>query len=437
MKRHIISAAVMAAFAASQPALADDLSDLRAEIMAQKKAAAAQQLRLEALEKKLEDTQKMSAAPKAAAPAETQSVKANTAGVTLYGLIDVTLVNVDHKTANNDKFNGFQTPWFSGSRLGFTGNRDLGSDGLKAIFKLESEYVTGTGEEDTPGVFFNRDAWVGLQSEDMGKLSIGRQNALGRDFSAIYGDPYGAAKSSLEEGGYTNTNNFKQLVYYGGSANGTRINNGIVWKKAFTNGLVAGVAYSFGTAAGSNNATATGSSAANPVEGTTFSAALGYNMGDANLAGFITQAKVDGLTDTASSFGGNYTLGELRFNAGYFRYTAEQAALGNRTDDAYTLSVKYAPAGKMDYELGYQNMKADNAAVKAGGTVKNAFAGIGGLTLVTSGNRNTLYGSMFYHFDKQTELYVAADYLKLDAGYGNINGSDNQTEVGVGMRTRF
>jgi predicted porin len=358
--------------------------------------------------------------------------------LTLYGLIDVTISNADHKDAKNNSLTGFQTPWFSGSRWGVTGNHDLASNGLKAIFRLESEFVPATGDMDTEGYLFNRDAWAGLQSEDLGKLSFGRQNALGRDFSAIYGDPYGAAKASLEEGGYTNTNNFKQLVYYGGSANGTRINNGVVWKKALSNGLVAGAAYSFGTAAGVNNATTTGSSAANPVEGTTVSAALGYNAGDLNVAGFVTQAKVDGLTDIAYSIGGNYTMGSLRMNAGYFRYTAEQGTLGNRTDDAYTLSVKYAPAGSMDYELGYQNMKANNAANNGtGGTVKNAFASIAGLTAVTSGNRNTLYGSMFYHFDKTTEVYVAADFLNMDVGYGNVNGSATQTEVAVGMRTRF
>ena len=42
----------------------------------------------------------------------------------------------------------------------------------------------------------------------------------------------------------------------------------------------------------------------------------------------MTQARVDGLTDNAYSIGGNYTVGELRFNAGYYRYTADQAALG-------------------------------------------------------------------------------------------------------------
>jgi len=79
----------------------------------------------------------------------------------------------------------------------------------------------------------------------MGKLTFGRQNALGRDpaGSASYGDPYGGAKASTEEGGYSNNNNFKQLIFYAGCANGTRVNNGVTWKKAFSNGLVGG-AYS-------------------------------------------------------------------------------------------------------------------------------------------------------------------------------------------------
>ena len=441
----LVGAALGLASIAAQAQSTDQLQQAlaQAQAAAAQAQAAAKQAQA-ALEQALAAAYEARKSASVAAPAAEKSgggsltVSSGASSATLYGLIDVTISNVDHKDANNNSLNGFQTPWFSGSRWGVTGSRDLGSGGLKAIFRLESEFVPATGDMDTEGYLFNRDAWAGFQSEELGKLSFGRQNALGRDFSAIYGDPYGATKASVEEGGYTNTNNFKQMVYYGGSANGTRINNGVVWKKAFAGGLVAGVAYSFGTAAGVNNATPTGSTAANPSEGTTISMALGYNAGDLNLAGFATQAKVDGLTDNAYSVGGNYTMGAVRLNAGYFRYTAEQGALGNRTDDAYTLSVKYAPAGPLDYELGYQNMKASNAANNGkGGTVKNAFASIAGLTAVTSGNRSTLYGSMFYHFDKSTEVYIAADYLKLDTGYGNVNGADTQTEVAIGLRTRF
>lgn len=427
----LVSAALGLASVAAQAQSTDQL----AQALAQAQAAAAQaqaaakqaQAALEqALAAAYEARKSASVAPPAAEKSGSSilTVTSGASSATLYGLIDVTLSNVDHKDSNNNNLTGFQTPWFSGSRWGVTGSRDLGAGGLKAIFRLESEFIPATGEEDTPGVLFNRDAWAGFQSEDLGKLSFGRQNALGRDFAAIYLDPYGAAKSSLEEGGGTNTNNFKQIIFYGGSATGTRINNGIVWKKAFSTGIVAGAAYSFGGVVGDVN------------EGTTASAALGYNGGGLNVAGFATQAKLNGLTDNAYSIGGNFTAGDVRINAGYFRYTGEQGALGNRTDDAYTVSAKYAPAGHLDYELGYQNMKASNAALK-GGVVRNAFYEIGGLTAVGSGNRNTIYGSVFYHFDKSTEVYIAADYLKMDAGYGTIKGSDSQTEVAVGMRTRF
>lgn len=350
-----------------------------------------------------------------------------TSSVTLYGLIDVTLSNVDKKNAAGDSKTGFQTPWFSGSRWGVTGSHDLGAGGLKAIFRLESEFVPSTGEEDTPGVLFNRDAWAGFESADLGKLSFGRQNALGRDISAGYMDPYGSAKASTNEGGGTNTNNFKQIIYYGGSATGTRINNGVVWKKAFSSGLVAGAAYAFGDTVG------------DAAEGATASVALAYNAGAFNVAGFATQAKLNGLNNNSASIGGNYTAGAIRVNAGYFRYTGDQGTLGGRTDNAYTVSLNFAPGGKMDYQLGYQVMKADNAALSkpVGGIVKNAFASIAGATAVGSGNRNTVYASTMYHFDKSTEVYLAADYLTLDGSYGTVNGASNQTEVGVGLRTRF
>jgi predicted porin len=392
---------------------------------AAKQAQAALEQALAAADKSKQSATSVTEAVAKAPSAEgSLTVSNGKSSATLYGLIDVTISSANNKDATGGRLTGFQTGWFSGSRWGISGSHDLSFGGLKAIARLESEFVTATGEQDTAGVIFNRDAWAGLQSEDLGKLSFGRQNALGRDFAAIYMDPYGAAKSSLEEGGGSNTNNFKHLIYYGGSAAGTRMNSGVVWKKAFSSGVVAGAAYAFGGVTG------------NTSEASTVSAAVGYNGGVFNVAGFATQARLNGLTDNAYSVGGNVTAGDWRFNAGYFRYSADQGALGTRTDNAYTVSVKFAPAGRMDYEFGYQNMKADNGALKSG-VVANAFASVAGLTAVGSGNRSTVYGSLFYHFDKSTEVYFAADYLKMDAGYGTVNGSDNQTEVAIGLRTRF
>ncbi|MGZ5215029.1 MAG: porin [Caldimonas sp.] len=446
MKMTALCVAMLAVGSMSMPASADELSDLKAEIAAQKQAAAAQKARLDALEEKLNSVQRQqqvtAAAPassadgKSSLPAgvafkqgEGLSLSSANGNVTLYGLIDVTYVHINHANAKGDSVTTPRVSWFSGNRWGLTGAHTMGDSGLNMIFRLESEFESQTGAMDTANVLFNRDAWVGVESKTFGKLTLGRQNAIARDpdSSAIYGDPYGPAKPSTEEGGYTNNNNFKQLIFYAGSATGTRVDNGVVWKKAWDSGLVTGLQYQFGGVPGDFS------------NGTTETVTLAYAGGPFNIAGFATNAKVAHLSDRSYSIGGNYTVGPVRLNAGVYRYRAEQGALGDRKDTAYTLSARFAPEGPLDYELGYQNMKATNAAVNGAGNVLNAFANASAATTTASGSRGTLYGSVFYHFDKITEIYLAADYLKLKDGYkfGATNGFPSQTEVGVGLRTRF
>ncbi|MFG6487757.1 porin [Roseateles sp. BYS78W] len=446
MKKTVLCMAVLAAFAGASPAFADELADLKAEIAAQKQAAAAQKARLDALEQKLANVQQSAAAP-AAAPATTGtgstlggyklgdglSIGSANGFVTLYGLIDVSYVHTNHADANGSNVTSPRVAWFSGNRWGLFGSRKMGDSGLNVIFRLESEFESQTGNMDTDNVLFNRDAWVGVESKDFGKLTLGRQNAIARDpaSSAIYGDPYGPAAPSTEEGGYSNNNNFKQLIFYAGSATGTRINNGVVWKKAFSNGLLAAVQYQFGGVPGDFS------------KGSTETVSLAYAGGSFNLAGFVTNANVAGLTNRTYSVGGNVQIGDVRLNSGVFHYTAEQGAagaLGKRTDNAYTLSAKWTPGGgPMDYALGYQNMKANNAAVNGSGNVLNAYANASGATAVATGSRSTLYTSASYHFDKITEVYAAMDYLKLKDGYkfGATNGAPNQTEFALGLRMKF
>lgn len=457
MKKTALCAAILTAFAVTAPAFADEVSDLKAEIAAQKKAAEAQKARLDALEQRLNSMPAPAAVattPGKAAPGSAPTVATSpdpasaslpggvsfkqgeglsyvtaTGSVTLYGLIDVSYLHTNHANAAGDSVTSPRVSWFSGNRWGITGKRLMGDSGMNVIFRLESEFESQTGAMDTANVLFNRDAWVGVESRAIGKLTLGRQNAIGRDpaASAIYGDPYGPAAPSTEEGGYTNNNNFKQLIFYAGSATGTRVDNGVVWKKAFDGGLVAGAEYQFGGVAGDFS------------NGSTETLTLAYAGGPFNVAGFATSARVAGLTDRSYSVGGNYTFGPVRVNAGFFHYTAEQGALGNRKDNAYTVSTKFAPAGKLDYELGYQVMKADNAAVNGGGNVLNAFANASAAKATATGSRATVYGSIFYHFDKITEVYIAGDYLKLKDGYkvGVTNGAPNQTELAIGLRTRF
>lgn len=434
----LVSAALSVASVTAQAQSSEQLQQalLQAQAAAAQAQAAAKQAQA-ALE------QAQAAAANAKASSETvaaaPATKSNTSGsltfnsgpvsATLYGLIDVTLFN---KNANGHTTTAPDVAWFSGNRWGITGARELGGDdGLKAIFRLESEFESETGNMDTPGTLFNRDAWLGLESKSLGKLTFGRQNALARDpaASAIYGDAYGSAKANLEEGGYSNNNNFKQLIFYAGSANGTRVNNGVTWKKAYSNGLVTGLQYSFGGVPDSFNT------------GTSKTASLAYNGDGYTLAGFVTSANVANLTHQSYSVGGTVQINSLvKLNAGYFNYTAQQAAgFGDRKDSAWTLSTKLTPAGKLDYELGYQVMTANNAGVNGSGYVLNAFSDASGISAVGSGNRSTVYGSVFYHLDSATELYAAFDHLSTTDTYlaAQAGGGKTADEVGVGMRFKF
>lgn len=358
--------------------------------------------------------------------------------VQLYGLMDLSVPTyITHANANGDHKLGMGNdgePWFSGSRWGLQGKEDLGG-GNKLIFRLESEYVVANGQMEDSGQIFDRDAWVGLENDTIGKFTAGFQNTIARDAAAIYGDPYGSAQLRYEEGGWTNSNNFKQMIFYAGGATGTRYENGLAWKKLFKNGLFLSAGYAF------SNSTAF-------ATGSTYQAAIGYNGGPFNVSSFYNHVNNGGNVDQTWSLGGNYTFGIARVNAGYFRYLGNQGSLGQRQDNAWTVSFKLAPKGPLDYEIGYQQMRVHNAAYTqadangdGGGLIPNAnlssnFDPAGG---THNGFKETVYASTFYHLSKRTELYLAGDYMKLHGGYtvGSTFGRDTQLEVTTGIRTRF
>ncbi|WLI91162.1 porin [Massilia sp. R2A-15] len=437
MKQRLIAVAVLATLAQGVHAQTSD--DMQQALAQAQKAAADATVAAQQAQQALEQIRASAAAkahPKAAAaddalsqtPGEGVMLKSGADYVRLYGLLDMSLSRRTNADKAGNTLNDMPIAWFSGNRWGIEGQHVLkDSGGLKAIFKLESEYELPTGNMDSPGVLFNRDAWLGMESDTIGRITLGRQNTLAREFSKIYGDPYGSAGVTMEEGGYSNNNDFKQFIFYSGSATGTRYDKGIVWKKQVGKFMV-GLGYQLGGVPGDFDS------------GTTKSLGLAYNGGKLNIAGFVTSANVNNFRHTSYSVGGNYQFGLLRLNTGYVHYTADQpAAIGNRDDNAYTISARFSPAGRFDYELGWQTMNANNAAVNGSGYVLNAFANTASATRTGTGKRKTLYASSFYRFDKRTELYLAVDRLKTDGTYlaAQANGFKEQNEAAVGMRFKF
>ena len=439
MNKRILAAAILGAMASLAHAQTPTTQDLQQALAQAQKAAADATAAAQQAQAALAHIQASAAAQEQPAAAPRNSSITQVAGeglvlksaadyVRLYGLLDMSLSRKTNADKAGHTLNDMPVAWFSGNRWGIEGQHALkDSGGLKAIFKLESEYELPTGDMDSPGVLFNRDAWLGMESETIGRITLGRQNTLAREFSKIYGDPYGSAGVTMEEGGYSNNNDFKQFIFYSGSATGTRYDKGIVWKREVGKFMV-GLGYQLGGIPGDF------------ASGTTKSLGLAYNGGQLNLAGFLNSANVNGYRHTSYSIGGNYQIGLVRLNTGYVHYKADQPTLiGNREDNAYTISARFSPAGRFDYELGWQTMNADNAAVNGSGYVLNAYANTGSATKTGTGKRKTWYASSFYRFDKRTELYLALDRLSTTGTYlaAQANGFKEQNELAVGMRFKF
>ncbi|HTH59899.1 MAG TPA: porin [Paraburkholderia sp.] len=105
--------------------------------------------------------------------------------VTLYGTLDAGLVY-----ANNS---GGHSLWKQGSGsvsdtyFGLRGSEDLGG-GLHAIFTLESGFNVNSGAFTQKNTLFNRQAFVGLQSDQYGTLTLGRQYDSMVDYLAPLSD---------------------------------------------------------------------------------------------------------------------------------------------------------------------------------------------------------------------------------------------------------
>ena len=99
-----------------------------------------------------------------AAPAQAQ--------VTIYGSIDDGVTHVNN-------YNGQSKTWLQdglnrSNALGFTGVEDLGN-GNRAVFKLETGFSVNSGVLGQGGLIFGKQAYVGLGSNDIGQLTLGRQ----------------------------------------------------------------------------------------------------------------------------------------------------------------------------------------------------------------------------------------------------------------------
>jgi predicted porin len=461
--------AAPAAVAQAAPAspTASDLADLKAQIDQLKakldllESQQAQQAKMA-----LDQQTKAAAVEKPKSPPGTGVRIIETSGtdVRLYGLIEATLAGQTNASGSGAAAIGLPVSWFSGNRWGLDITQKLSSgpnadapNKLGLISRLESEFELPSGNMDTPGVLFNRDAWIGITSKDFGKLTIGRQDTLPRDVSAGWGDPYGAPEVTTNEGNYTNTNNFKQFIFYTSGGNGaggqgdTRYDSALVYKKVFENGLFVGAAYNFGDANGPGGPNGSGPiSGAQFNKGSSAAVGLGLNAGRFHISTFLNTTNVleaptigstnIGHQDHSVGVGGNYDWGTFRLNGGLISYNGDQGGnLGDRFDKAWTISGKVTPNRHLDYELGLQEFYTQNGAVNGSGVMSRPYTDVSGDTATASGTRFTIYGSIMTHPMPNVDIYLAGDDLLTGGQYldGRAHGFKHENELATGLRYKF
>mgnify|MGYP003703745833 CR=1 FL=1 len=148
----------------------------------------------------------------------TTAAHAQSTNVTLYGIMDL-FVQYGHGGAGTQT--SIQSGGVSSSRLGFKGSEDLGG-GLSAKFQLEQGIMADTGTQASTTSTWNRQAWVGLFSQQYGSVSMGRQTLPHYDILDAM-DTFGTGAGSVSSSGILNYT--------------SRANNSVKYASPVVNGL--------------------------------------------------------------------------------------------------------------------------------------------------------------------------------------------------------
>jgi predicted porin len=384
---------------------------------------------------------KIKASVIAVAAFATSSAAMAQSAVTLYGMLDAG-IGYTSNVNGHSKFS--QDGGASGSnKWGIQGQEDLGG-GLKAVFKLENGFnittggIGGQGPVGSTRSLFNRQAYVGLASDQYGTLRIGRQiDAVTEMVQGLTGDAVSAAAFSTP-GDIDNNDNT------------TNQNNAVKYISPIFNGFQAEGAYSFGGVPG-----AMGS-------GQSWSVAADYAQGGLTVAGGYFHAANQGVNGwenaTAQpSFGG--ALGYP--SSGYYGGNAFKSAgiaqiAGQYQFGPYTAGLRYSNAqykgndGQQSIHfnvvsglLQYQATPALSLAAEytyvygSEATPEQAAEGR------TMASINQVSLGATYALSKRTSVYVMGAYVHAlgaqasAADFGNTASGGNQIQANVGMYHRF
>ncbi|WP_374622715.1 porin [Pandoraea sp.] len=364
--------------------------------------------------------------------------------VTLYGLIDAGVAYTSNSTntagASGSKNFRATSGLVNGSRWGLKGAEDLGG-GNKAIFVLENGFSINNGTSGQNGRMFGRQAFVGLQNDKFGSVTIGRQYDSLVDYLApltLNGSSFGGTIAAHP---YDNDN----------TNNSFRVNNSVKYSSANYNGLTFGGLYGFSNKAGDFSNNRAFSAGVNYANGP-LTVAAAYlerqgNPGNNNTGGAVdTSSGGDSVFNASKQrvwgIGGNYAFGPATVGLVYthtqlqgltgLNYNSTAVAFGNDglKFDNFEVNGRYmlTPAVSLSAAYTYTMAKQDSTDKKP--------------------KFHTVTLQADYRLSKRTDVYLTGSYQHisdnegtgLQAGVGAAGGmssTSSQTVVGTGIRHRF
>ncbi len=313
---------------------------------------------------------------------------ADNSSVTLYGIVDTAIANVQHSldfapdhpvgadprvTNGTQSATGMLNGGLSATRWGIKGQEDMGG-GLKAVFLLEQGFNVGSGEVSNAaqglatntaaggpnmsadsavsGQFFNRGAYVGLGSDSVGTITFGRQQSFMLDVIAIF-DPIQGSQAFSPLG-------FSGSYGGGGFTDDSRVDNSLKYKLNVGD-FTLGALYKLGGVAGSTTAqsayqlNAVYASGPLAVEAGWQKFNDGFSLSNATGTGTIKATAADTASYMAAA---KYKLAETTLRAGYQRQNFTNPA--NPTQDQAVTSVFGYPLSAPASVTAYNNEKTLN-----------------------------------------------------------------------------
>ncbi|MEI6000404.1 porin [Paraburkholderia bengalensis] len=366
--------------------------------------------------------------------------------VTLYGLIDEGFETISNATTTAGALGGRQfrldaTNGLNSSRWGLKGREELGG-ALTALFQLENGFELNNGRLGQGGALFGRQAFVGIESKQLGTLTLGRQYDSIVDYvgKLEFGDSNVGTGHSAHPADLDNFNNSR------------RTNNAVKYTSNDYGGLTFGGIYSLGGVAGSV--------ARNQV----FSLGSGYHGGPVTLGIAYLQARnpatslfgsnpnetptSNGLTGTpvlsgyagASAYnvigaGALYALGDAVLGANYSNVRFSNIpALGNSSAifNDFEVNLQYHVTPRLLTGIAYNYLHSSHVSATVGGANYSQFS-----------------AGMNYTLSRRTDVYAALQYQTANghdstgasavASIAGVSPSLNrqQTVGRVGLRHRF